>query len=439
MDRAKEKHRKPLRLATSVLFAGVAIFAGGCGGRDTSGTQHPRLVYWPAANPREVELARKLVAEWNRLHPDVPVDMQPVPESQSTEEVLLTAIAGRTTPDVCSNIWPGAVAQFARAKGLVPLESFADFDSLVRARLPHGLIESYRQVDGHVYEIPWKINPVLLEYNVTMFREAGYERPPATYQEFLEAGKRITKDRDGDGVIDQWLMLVDFRVKWWLRFFDFYAFYLAASRGGLLVEDRQVLFENRAAVEVFRFFQQGFALGVFPRSTFQVDAFLLGKVASHTTGPWNIEHVERYKPPGFEYDYAPIPVPDSSCLPPVTYGDPKNIAIFTTTRWPKQAWEFVKFLVSREADLLLLELCSQLPVRKDLMRDSLYAGYFMSHPKMIAFAEAAGRTQGPGSVPELKEIFDAISHEFESCCFYAHKTPEQAVHAAAERAREILR
>lgn len=425
-------------VATSVVLIGVAIFAG-CAGRGRSSDEGPRLIYWPAANPHEVELARRLVNEWNRLHPDVPVEMQPVPESQSTEEVLLTAIAGRTTPDICSNIWPGAVAQFARAKGLVPLEDFPDFDSLVTARLPEGVIERYRQMDGHIYEIPWKINPIMLEYNARIFREAGYPNgPPATYTEFLEAGRRITRDLDGDGLVDRWLMLVDFRVKWWIRLFDFYTFYIAASGGRTLLDGREVAFEDPAAVEVFRFFRRGFELGVFPRSRFQVDAFLLGKVACHATGPWNIEHVERFKPPGFEYDYAPIPVPDSSLIPPYTYGDPKNIAIFTTCRWPEKAWEFVKFLVSRRADSLLLEICSQIPVRKGLLEDSLYAAYFASNPRMVRFAEYAERTVGLDSAPELKEIFDAISHEFEACCFFGRKSPEEAIRDAAERAREIL-
>ncbi len=431
-------NRSRWRFAMLALVAGVAIFSAGCQRRSVDRLVQHKLVYWPSANPQEIELARDLVREWNRLHPEVPVEMQPVPESQSTEEVLLAAIAGHTTPDVCSNIWPGAVAQFVRAGGLVPLDTFPDFDSLATSRLHAGVLNQVRQADGHIYEMPWKMNPVMLEYNVKMFREAGYSGLPALYDDFLEAGRRITADTNGDGRIDRWLMYVDFRVKWWTRFFDFYAFYLAASRGQALVKNRQVIFENPAAVQVFRFFRRGFDLGFFPRSRFQVDVFLMGYVACHPTGPWNIAHVEKFKPPGFEYDYAPIPVPDSSCLPPVTYGDPKDIAIFTTTRWPRDAWNFVKFLVTREADLKLLRVCSQIPVRKGLLQDSLYAAYFQAHPKMQRFAEQAAHTRGVDPVPELKEIFDAISHEFETCCLYGHKSPEQAVHDAAERAREIL-
>jgi len=41
-------------------------------------------------------------------------------------------------------------------------------------------------------------------------------------------------------------------------------------------------------------------------------------------------------------------------------------------------------------------------------------------------------------VPELKEIFDAISMEFEATCIYGRKSPEEGIRDAAERCREIL-
>jgi multiple sugar transport system substrate-binding protein len=41
-------------------------------------------------------------------------------------------------------------------------------------------------------------------YNTAMFEEEGIEEPPATWDEFVEVAKRLTKDTDGDGSIDQW-------------------------------------------------------------------------------------------------------------------------------------------------------------------------------------------------------------------------------------------
>lgn len=426
-------------LAWSVTALAAAALLGGCRGGSHGSAGHEGLVYWPAANAQEIELATLAAAEWNDAHPAVPVTVQPIPESQSTEEVLLAAVVGKTTPDICSNIWPGAVGQFVRAGALVPLDSFADFDSLAASRLPAGQREAFQHDDGRIYQMPWKTNPIMMEYNVRRLREAGFAHPPATYSEFIRAGQALTRDVTGDGQIDQWMLYVDINVKWWLRYFDFYTFYLAASGGQTLVKNRQIVFENAAAVEVFRFFRRCFELAIFPTATFQGDTFLSGQVATHITGPWNIAHVDKFKPEGFEFDYAPIPLPDGASGPVVTYGDPKNIAIFTTCKNPRAAWEFVKFLVSRRQDLALLQTASQLPIRRDLLNDSLYLPYFKANPRMVHFAEQAPRTLGVDNAPELREVFDAISQEFEACCVLGRRTPEEAVHRAAERARQILR
>ena len=85
------------------------------------------ITYWCAANPHEIELARILVDAWNEGDHSVRVKLQPIPSSQSSEEVLLAAIAGGTTPDVCSNMWPGAMDEFINAGGLVRLDQFEDF------------------------------------------------------------------------------------------------------------------------------------------------------------------------------------------------------------------------------------------------------------------------------------------------------------------------
>lgn len=428
----------PLPGLSVLLLPALFLLLAGCGGRDESAASRNGLVYWPAANAQEIELARGAAAEWNTLHPDIPVTVQPIPESQSTEEVLLAAIVGKTTPDICSNIWPGVVGQFVRARALVALDSFTDFDSVMAARMPEEQRQVYQHDDGHHYQMPWKTNPIMMEYNIDRLRAVGFARPPATYSEFIQAGRALTRDLDGDGQRDQWMMYVDISVKWWLRYFDFYTFYLAASGGETLVKNRQVVFDNAAAVEVLTFFRRCFAEGIFPTATFQGDTFLSGLVATHITGPWNIAHVEKFKPADLEFDYAPIPLPDGRSGPAMTYGDPKNIAIFSTCRNREAAWQFVKFLVSPRQDLALLQIASQLPIRRSLLADSLFAGYFHANPRMVRFAKQAPHTVGVDAAPELREIFDAISQEFEACCVLGRRSPEEAVRRAAERSRQIL-
>ena len=179
--------------------------------------------------------------------------------------------------------------------------------------------------------------------------------------------------------------------------------------------------------------------GYFPISTLQGDNFILGRLATQITGPWSISHIEKFKDDDFEYDIMPIPVPDDYKGKVVyTRGDYKNIAVFSTTKYPKAAWEFAKYLISSESDLKLLEICTQIPIRNNLLTDSLYREYFQKNPKMIKFAKQAPYTRGVDGVSDLKEIFDGISQEYEMGAVYGVKSPEEAVRDAEKRAKVII-
>lgn len=400
-----------------------------------------RLVYWTAPNPDEVALARALVAEWNALHADVQVVVQPIPAGQSSEEVLLAAVAAGTTPDVCSNIWPGIVHDFVKAGALLALDRFAGFDSLWNSRIPPTLHEVFRAPDGHVYQLPWKTNPIMMLYNVTLFKEAGLEQPPRTYSEYLEAARRITVDTNGDGLIDRWMGYRDIRPIWWQRYFDFYAFYIAASGGRTLFDARgHLALDTVASNRVFEFFARLYAMGAFPKTSLQGGGgpFIRGQLATDFTGPWHLIWLEKNAPSTLRYEVAPLPVPDDHDGPVYTYGDYKNIVIFSTTRHPEAAWRFVRFLVSRQADRRLLEQTRQIPVRQGLLEDPYFASVFAKYPLLARFAEQAAYTRSVDSVPDLKELLDAIAQEFEAAAVYQVRTPSQATRRVLRRMQMIL-
>ena len=202
------------------------------------------LTYWPAPNPQEIQLADTIVKMWNRMHPHIQVRMQPIPVSQSTEEVLLAAIAGKTTPDVCSNIWPGALREYTQAGGLVALDKFSDFDSIASARTPKELLAIFKTSNGHYYQMPWKTNPVMMFYNIGMLKAAGIDKVPRTYSEYYAAAKKVTRDTNNDGQFDVWMGERDIRPIWWERLFDVYPFYIAASNGETLFKNDSVAFQN---------------------------------------------------------------------------------------------------------------------------------------------------------------------------------------------------
>ena len=429
-----------IRPCLPAVFCAAALVPG-CNerqGAGPGGSPGIVLTYWPAPNPPEILLADSLVRVWNRMHPEIRVVMQPIPVSISTEEVLLAAIAGRTTPDVCSNIWPGALHDYTQAGGLVRLDDFPDFDSVMSVRTPRELLERFRVSDGHFYEVPWKTNPLMMFYNRRLLREAGVEGVPSTYSEYLAAGAKVVAHRYEGATPDVWMGDRDVRPIWWQRMFDFYPFYIAASGGRTLMTGGRPSFGDSTAAEVFAFFRECYGRKYFPRTYFQGgDPFLLEKKATHFSGPWEVATIRKFAPQ-MDFGVAPVPVPDDHRGPVYTYGDYKDISIFSTTAHPREAWEFVKFLVTAEHDLLLLRICDQIPVRGDLLDSPLFAEYFRENAAMTGFARQAVYTCGMDDAPDLKEILDAIAQEYESCAVYGRVPPAEAVHDAVARTNLII-
>ena len=396
------------------------------------------LTYWCATNTFEIEFARQVVAEWNQDTTRIPVHFQPVPSGQSTEEVILAAIVGKTTPDVYSNIWPGVIEQYREAGAVLSFSHFHDFDSVLTARFPTEMIKGFRSPDSQFYQFPWKGNPLMMFYNKGLLEDAGIEKIPATFEEFMAIAPRVVVDLDGDGHPDRWLMDPHIIPMWWQRFFDFYAFSIACTQGKTLITDGKANLDRPESYQVMNFFRWNFSHGYFPRSIFQEDIFLNGQLAFHVTGPWMVSHVERYKQPNFEYGITPLVRPDGIAGPVYTYGDPKSIVIFSTTQHPQEAWAFVKFMTNRMNDLRLLEITSQLPLRKDLTLDPLYRDYFAEHPAGRLYAEQIPYVVGTDHTIYLQEIFDIISQEFDAACIYQAKTVDEAIMSMQERVQQLL-
>ncbi len=414
-----------------IILILLANILNGCSSKKES---HEAILYWCSNNTDEIKFAKIITEEWNRNNPAREVKYQPVPEGRSSEEIILAAVVGNTTPDVYSNMWQGDVEAYAQAGVLVALDTLKGFLDFMYERCDSAAIDEIKSLDGHIYQIPWKINPIMLIYNVNILNELGLQNPPQTYSEFFSASQKFQKDVDGDGYVDRWFGYSEVLVTWWQRFFDFYPLYLAASGGAPLVKNDKAVFNNQYAVEVFRFLQTLYEKNYFAREelTARQDVFLAGIIATRFTGPWEIAHAEKFKPKGFKYEYTSMPVPDGHKGPAYTYGDPKNIVIFKTCKDPQAAWNYIRTMIDNNGDLKLLEITNQLPRRKNLNSNPFFNDYFAKNPKMEIFAEQSKYVRGTDASPVLKEVFDLISQQYEACVVYGKKTPEEAVKDASD-------
>ena len=408
-------------------FSLISCHSGNSNSRD-------EILYWCSNNSDEIIFARNITDRWNKSNPNDQVKYQAVPEGRSSEEIILAAVVGNTTPDVYSNMWQGDVEAYAQAGVLIAFDTLKGFNEFIYERCDSSVVEEIKSLDGHIYQIPWKINPIMLIYNVNLIKELDLIGPPKTYNEVFTASQKFQKDFDNDGYVDRWFGYSEVEVTWWQRFFDFYPLYLAASGGAPLVKNNKAAFNNKYAIEVFAFLQKMYKKNYFSKEKLSArqDVFLSSVTASRFTGPWEIAHAEKFKPKGFEYEYAFMPVPDDHTGPVYTYGDPKNIVIFKTCKDPQAAWNYIKTMIDENGDLRLLSLTNQLPRRKNLSTNNFFSDYFLKNPKMKIFADQSEYVKGTDASPVLKEIFDLISQQYEACVVYGMKTPEQAINDATD-------
>lgn len=399
------------------------------------------LLYWSSNNNGEINFSRKMVDAWNKNRPGNHIHYQPVPEGQSSEEIIMASIVGKTTPDVYSNMWQGSIEFYAKAKVLIALDTLDGFWGFIRERCDSATINEITSVDGHIYQIPWKINPIMTIYNKGIFKSLGLDSVPKTYSAYLSACEKYKKDFDGDGKPDRWFGNTSVKLIWYQRLFNFYPLYLAASDGLPLIKDNRAVFNNKYAIEVFRFLQEIYKQEYFSNDNLSAsrDPFIAQQIATKFTGPWEIQHLKKFKPEDMEFDYYTMPVPDDHTGPVYTYCDPKSIVVFNTCKNPQLAFDFIKTMTNLKGDLSFIQLTNQLPRRKGLDTLSYFSDFFEQNPKLKPFAEQAKYVKGADKCEVFTEVFDIISQEYEVCVLYNMKSPEEAISDAEKAVNVLLR
>ena len=100
--------------------------------------------------------------------------------------------------------WTGELIENGSAE---PLQGFFDGpDGLSEediADFVPGMLEN-NTWDGAVYSFPFNKSVRALYLNKNLFEAEGLTQAPATWREYEDMARRLTKDTDGDGEIDQW-------------------------------------------------------------------------------------------------------------------------------------------------------------------------------------------------------------------------------------------
>jgi len=178
-----------VRLRLLALLAALPAALSCAGGR---GDGKVTLRFW--AMGAEGGKVQALVADFEREHPGVHVELQQIPWTAAHEK-LLTAHVGGSTPDVAQlgNTW---VPEFAALDALAPLDDRVRGSRTVPPGSYFPGIWDTNVVDGVLYGIPWYVDTRVLFYRSDLLKAAGYDSMPSTWTGWTQA-MRAMKARMG--------------------------------------------------------------------------------------------------------------------------------------------------------------------------------------------------------------------------------------------------
>ena len=321
------------------------------------------LEYW-MWDPSIKDKVEKAIAKFEETHPNIKVNLT-VMEPKNYWPKMRTLAFTKKLPDVF-NMSSGYLEEWAKNKFLLDLTNYVEND-LDKDKFFFNLFEAGKRISGtgKYYAIPFALVVTVLYYNKDAFDEAGIPYPDEnwTWDDFLDAAKRLTKDKDGDGEIDQWGF-------WFYGRYAHVESWIYAN-GGRLINRETMRFEpDENALEALKFLVslvKEHKVAPMPKEMKgirQQDVFPRGLAAMWVDGSWNIENNRKIIGDKFRWGIAPVPVGPYGSKD-VAYGWPDFVAISATTKHPKEAWEFAKFIAG-EGLTLDMYMAGKIPSYKAL-------------------------------------------------------------------------
>ncbi len=361
-----------------------------CGCADRSDDREI-VKFW--AMGREGEVVAELIPEFERLNPGIRVDLQQIPWSAAHEK-LLTAFAGRVTPDV-AQLGSSWVPELVALGALEPLDRAIGGSKVVEPKdfFPGGW--NGNVIGGHAWGIPWYSDTRILFYRRDLLRDAGFTEVPDNWADWIRAMRAI-KQRANPRDYAIFLPINEYE--------PLLAFALQQPDPLLRDGGRHGNFQSPGFVRASNFYLDLFNQGLAPRATnTQIsniyDEFAKGHFAFIITGPWNIGEFKTRLPPERKDDWMTAPLPGPTG-PGLSIAGGSSLAIFARSERKAAAWKLVEYLSRPEVQVRFFELTGDLPPRRSAWKAPLLA----SDPYATAFEEQLERTEAPPAVPEWERI-----------------------------------
>lgn len=354
------KFKSVMKKALATALAGTMVFSmAACGSKEKEGDAKGKndgevtlefQQWWGVELP---EGALDKICQKFTDDTGIKIELLSNPYADTKTQIAAGAAAG-TMADVVGldGSW---VYDFAKQGAIANLTELMEKDGYDASQLSDQI-----KYKDNTYMIPVVNFAYPLYVNMDILKEAGVEKVPTTWTEFLDACEKITKNTDAaayaiplsseapNGIQNQFMSWV------W------------ASAGTMLNEGKPGLEGNKTIAAVTDLFKEMSEKGYLAKGVNamkeqdMVNEFQNGRLAFMVDG---ISHLTLIKEeaPDLNFDYAPMPVQDGytgeSGLDVANWG----IGIAENCEHKEEAMQFVEYLMSPEVNAELAQLANAFP------------------------------------------------------------------------------
>lgn len=411
-----ESKRRRIFISLMVLCLAFLAAYQWVEGAGTKKTIH----FWIYGGAEIRDPIKKLTDDFEKVFPDVVVDVQVFAGWPDLNRKALLALAGGDPPDVIRGK-PQLLADFAEKGALMPLDDFIKKENVDTSDFVNVLFEKSARYGGKTYAFPFHVGVRSLWYNPDLFKAAGIGKPPDTWDDVVEIGKKLTNPQKKQWgfypILDQ---------------FE-YIHYLWQNGGQYLNADNtKVEFNSPEGVEALKWlidciYKHKISPPMGARSP--------QDIYQNRVGMWNAPSenraIYRRDYPALKFETALNPKKVKRTSMEMSSG----LMIFSASKVKKEAWELIKFLCLREdSQRYMMTQSSFLPVHKKVLTSPPFSTDPFYKPFIwYLFNDIDARPIIPGA----DEMMNVLNQELQEA-FFQKKTPEKALADAEAKLTEIL-
>lgn len=339
---------------------------------DNAAPSQKVLTFMNTMNDEENETLSELVRQYSQKHPDIKIQVENV-SFYDAKSILENRFKENNLPDIM-RVEIRLVVPFAKKGMFHPLDSLISTEDYVDY-LPY--LYKFSVIDGkNLYGIPQVTDCLALFYNKTLFSEAKIEEEPKSMEQFLSAARKLTVDEEGNRsdstAFNQYKIA---RYGFSYHFESYYLLPFVFSYGGNICDEKgrsTINSENsKAALKMIYDLKNRYYVvpsKIDPKfgHDFTLMEFMDGRVAMIIDGPWNIKKILKgnvFANKKNALGVFPIPRKQVSGSP---IGG-QFLTISARSKYPKEAYEFINFINSKESQVLFGKQNYIIPTRKSAL------------------------------------------------------------------------